>query len=88
MAEHPRLRAAQIASQNALEHEMAVVIADRTGLDADVDLYPRLVVAAAFATLRTVVTSAATASGRRLRQELETAFDLLAQGLPAPRRSR
>lgn len=88
VAEHPRLRSAQIASQNALEHEMAAVIADRVGLDPDVDLYPRLVVAAAFATLRTVVSSAATASRRRLRNEIDAAFTMLAEGLPAPRRTR
>jgi hypothetical protein len=36
--DHPHLRAAPVASQEALEHDLAEAVAARTGLDVDRDL--------------------------------------------------
>jgi AcrR family transcriptional regulator len=82
---HPQLRAAQVTSQMALEHDLTRAIATRTGLDADGDLYPRLVVAVALTALRTALATAGAAPPARLRREIDAAFDLLETGLPAPR---
>jgi AcrR family transcriptional regulator len=87
--QHPHLRAAQVASQAALEHELAAVIATRTGLDAERDLYPNLVVSAALSALRSVLTRPSSGGRTRLRRDIETAFDHLATGLtPPPRGTR
>lgn len=48
----PELQPAYVASQVALETQLVSVIAERMDLDPDVDMYPGLVVAVAFAALR------------------------------------
>lgn len=87
--QHPHLRAAQVGSQAALEHELAVVIAARTGLDSERDLYPTLLSNAALSVLRTVLSRSSTGGRKRLRQDIETAFGHLAAGFtPPPRGTR
>lgn len=81
VAAYPRLQAAQLTSQAALEHELTVVIAERTGRPADEDLYPTLVVSTALSALRLVLARSAGAGRSRLRRELEAAFGLLSAGL-------
>jgi AcrR family transcriptional regulator len=81
---HPHLRAAQTTSQTALEHDLAVAIAGRTGLDVDRDAYPALLVAATLATLRVVLARSAHAGSRQLRREIDAAFRQLADGLAPP----
>ncbi len=84
VTEHPQLRAAQVASQAALERELAAAVADRTGLHAERDPYPLLVVTIALATLRTVLERCATSRLPRLRREIDTAFAAVAGGLVPP----
>src|SRR5690606_28560376 len=90
--EHPHLRAAQLASQTALEHELTEVLAERVGLDAD-DLYPSLVARAGLTAFRLALERAGAHGPAALRREITTAFALLEQGLRPPdppkrRRSR
>ncbi len=81
---HPHLRAAQIASQVALEREMAEVIAARTGLDLEVDTYPALVVSVALTTLRHVLARTTPDGLEGLGDEIDAAFAQVSQGLPLP----
>jgi AcrR family transcriptional regulator len=85
---HPQLRAAQMSSQAALEHDLALAIAARAGLDAEHDAYPALVVTVALTALRVVLARSAHAGPRRLRREIDTAFRQLAGGLVPPARRR
>lgn len=82
----PELHPAHVASQSALEADLTSVIAEQTGLDPDVDMYPRLVVATAFAALRVSFTGPATGrdAGETLGVNLDAAFDLVAAGLCRP----
>lgn len=82
--EHPQLRAAQVASQAALEEELADAVAARTRLDPVRDLYPRLVVAVSLAAVRRVLDRPESARPQRLRREIEAAFEQLAGGLVPP----
>jgi hypothetical protein len=69
----------------AIERDFAAAIAERTGTDADHDLYPRLMAAAVGAAIRV-------ASDQWLRSDppvplptlLRDALSRLAAGLPAP----
>lgn len=89
LQDHPQLRSAQLLSQTAFEQALADAVATRTGLVAERDLYPRLVVASALAALRVALAGNAAGSRRRLRRQIDTAFGLLADGLqPSPRGSR
>jgi AcrR family transcriptional regulator len=89
LQDHPQLRSAQLVSQGAFEQALAEAVAARTGMDAERDIYPRLVVAAALAALRVALAAGADGSRRRLRREIDAAFGLLAEGLsPTPRGSR
>jgi AcrR family transcriptional regulator len=85
--QHPHLRAAQLRSQEALEHDLATVIADRTGLDVDRDPYPRLVATLTLAAVRLALARAGDRGARVLRREMETALELLGGGLVASARS-
>lgn len=76
----PELYPAHIASQAALEEELTAVVAERAGLDPNVDLYPRLVVATALAALR-VALMIPIGPGASLGENLDCAFDLLRNGL-------
>lgn len=85
----PRLFGANAARFAEYERALTEVIAERTGLDADTDPYPALLVAATTAVVRTAVLRWRTgASGRSLAAELTNAIDLLASGFPAPPRPR
>ena len=86
--QHPRLRAAQVTSQAALEHELTLVVAQRTGLDAERDAYPALVVAVALSALRNVLGRSRAGNRQQLAQEIEEAFALLSDGLAPVGRGR
>lgn len=87
--DHPHLRAAQIASQEALERDLAAAVAARTGLDADADLYPAVLVAAVMAALRLVLARVADGGHEALRHDIDAAFRQLAEGhLPPTPRQR
>jgi AcrR family transcriptional regulator len=81
----PTLLAEQLKSDMAVERELAAAIADRTGTDADRDLYPRLVaaaiVSAVHAALDYWLDAPATTT---LRSTLTRALQQVAAGLPAP----
>lgn len=78
--DHPQLRAAQVAAQLALEHDLSEVIAERCGLKVAEDLYPSLVVSVALAALRLALGRPASAQLGGLRDEIDTAFRHLADG--------
>lgn len=84
---HPSLLPPQLAALVAVEDALSDALAERLGLDPRVDPYPRLVVVAAVATLRSTMTWWHE-NGRpgSLAGSLAGAFDALAAGLPAPRR--
>jgi len=85
MLSEPELQGEFLKAEAAAERECAVVIAERTGSDADRDLYPRLVAAAIGAAIRV-------ANEQWLRAEppvplaplLRDALTQIAAGLPAP----
>jgi AcrR family transcriptional regulator len=67
------------------EREMAEAIAARTGLDADVDLYPGLLAAVLGCAVRVTLTRWHARGGAEpLDQLFDEAVDALAAGLPAP----
>jgi AcrR family transcriptional regulator len=85
MLSEPELQGEFLRAGAAAERECAIVIAERTGSDADRDLYPRLVAAAIGAAIRV-------ANEQWLRAEppvplaplLRDALTQIAAGLPAP----
>lgn len=85
MLSEPELQGEFLKADAAAERECAVVIAERTGGDADRDLYPRLVAAAIGAAIRV-------SNEQWLRAEppvplaplLRDALAQIAAGLPAP----
>jgi hypothetical protein len=85
--DHPHLKAAQMASQVALERDLAEAVAARTGLDVDRDLYPAVLVATVMAALRLVLSRVADGDTETLRRDVETTFRQLADGHlpPSPR---
>lgn len=82
----PELHRAYVASQIALEAELVSVVAERMDLDPGVDIYPGLVVAAAFAALRVALSGPAGGAG--LGDNLARAFELLEKGLRVPPEDR
>lgn len=87
--QHPGLRAAQLASQAELEHDLAAVVAERTGLDAD-DPYPELLVGVTLTAIRQALARSATAGPTQLARALDAVAAALEGGLtpPRPRTSR
>ena len=85
MLSEPELQGEFLRAGAAAERECAIVIAERTGSDADRDLYPRLVAAAIGAAIRVT-------NEQWLRAEppvplaplLRDALTQIAAGLPAP----
>ena len=85
MLSEPELQGEFLRAGAAAERECAIAIAERTGSDADRDLYPRLVAAAIGAAIRV-------ANEQWLRAEppvplaplLRDALTQIAAGLPAP----
>jgi AcrR family transcriptional regulator len=86
MLSEPELQGEFLKAGAAAERECAVAIAERTGTDAERDLYPRLVAAAIGAAVRA-------ANEQWLRADppvpmaplLRDALNLFATGLPAPK---
>jgi AcrR family transcriptional regulator len=85
--DHPHLRSAQMASQVALEHDLAEAIAARTGLDVARDLYPSVLVTTVMAALRLVLARVVDGDTEALRHDIEATFRQLADGHlpPLPR---
>lgn len=83
--DHPALAARRSARFAEVERHLAEVIARRTGLDVDRDVYPALVVAAAIGALKVGVT-VWQERGRPgpLAEVIDGAFDQLATGLTLP----
>ena len=80
------LNAEFIKSNRAAWRECAVVIAERTGTDADRDLYPRLMAYALDAAVQTAIEQwQRSVPPRSLAALLRDALRQLAAGLPAPR---
>jgi hypothetical protein len=85
MLSEPELQGEFLKAGAAAERECALVIAERTGTDADRDMYPRLVAAA-------IGTAILVANEQWLRAEppvplaplLRDALTQIAAGLPAP----
>ena len=71
---------------DAIERRLAALVAERTGTDADTDLYPGLIAAAAMAAVRTAITvwAGTGAEPGQLPEIVEAAFDQTAEGLAAP----
>jgi AcrR family transcriptional regulator len=82
----PRLLAAQLAAWAELERALVRAVAERTGADAERDLYPALVVAAAVGAVRVALGRWRAGAGAALEALLGEAFDLLAAGLREPPR--
>ncbi|MCA0145139.1 TetR/AcrR family transcriptional regulator [Blastococcus sp. LR1] len=71
---------------SAGEREMTEALAERTGLDADRDVYPALLAAVLGCALRVSLTRwHATGEERPLAALFDEVVDVLAAGLPAPR---
>lgn len=85
---HHALLAEHLASVESLSRQLAEVIAERTGTDAEHDIYPRLLADASGIALKTSLGLWATgATGRTLPDIFGEAIDLLSRGVPAPPRA-
>ncbi|MGB3438439.1 MAG: TetR family transcriptional regulator [Actinophytocola sp.] len=85
MVGEPALQGEFMKTSAAVEAEFAAVIAERTGTDADTDLYPRLVASAVGSAMRVAIQHwlRAEAPGT-MADLLRDAFAQLANGLPTP----
>ena len=82
---NPCLAPRFVAEFASAERAIAEAVARRTGLDADVDLYPPLLAAVAVAVLRTCVVRWRQAGWEgSLRTMVEEAFDTVAAGMRVP----
>lgn len=86
--QYPTLRPFQAAQYDRLEEAFRDGVAARTGTDVDADMYPWLVAAAAVAAVNTARTVwiRSGAHAEALPGLIETAFNLISDGLPAPPR--
>ncbi|GAB3151524.1 TetR/AcrR family transcriptional regulator [Micromonospora sonneratiae] len=83
---NPSLLPRLVASGVETERALAGLIAARTGVDPDTDVYPALVAAVASAACRVAAARWFASGGHRLLTELvDEAFATLAAGLPDPR---
>jgi AcrR family transcriptional regulator len=82
--DHPQLHPSYVASHAALEDALAEAIAQRTGLDPERSMYPRLVVSTAIAAFRTALDRAGPGTAS-LIDAIDESFDALAGGLRPPR---
>jgi AcrR family transcriptional regulator len=81
----PELRARGMAKGAAFERRLAEAIAERTGLDADKDMYPGLLASVVSNAYRYCVQRWAARNGREsLARIIEEALTSVAEGLPAP----
>jgi len=89
LQQNPNLRARQLASFAAFEKMLADSVAERSGLDPNVDLYPTLTAAAAIAALRSATALWLAGDGTPPVGELfAAAFEQLSIGLARPLPSR
>lgn len=85
---HPALSVRYAARLSALEREVVLEIARRTGLDADRDPYPGVIAGSAMASVRVALTIWQERGPRgSLPALLDEAFDHLAAGLTPPSRA-
>lgn len=82
---HHALLAEHLTRFEGLSRQLAEVIAERTGTDAERDVYPRLLADVSGIALKTSLSLWATGStGRSLDDIFGETLDLLSQGLPQP----
>ena len=82
--DHPQLHPGYVAGYAALENALVDAVAQRTGLDPERSLYPRLVVSTAIAAFRVALDRAGPGQAS-LIAAIDEAFDDLAGGLRPPR---
>jgi len=83
VAQYPHLRAAQAASQAAIEADLARAVASRTGLRDD-HPYCVLVVAAGLVVSRGVLARSGSFNDATMRRHLDEGIAALARGLTPP----
>lgn len=84
--QNPPLRAAMVGATAELERRLAVLVAERLGLDPAEHPYPRLAANLAVAAARAALLHVGSGRpGRELADVLAESFDAIAAGLPAPR---
>ncbi len=86
LLDHPAMQGEFLRASAAGEREIASVVAERTGTDAERDLYPRLVAGALMAVNHVVMQTFQARGGRAVAidQLLDEALDLLLSGLREP----
>jgi AcrR family transcriptional regulator len=85
----PQLRAVMAGISEEIEYALVSGIAERTGQDADADLYPALVVSAAWGAFKVAHLRWADLGGRvSFATLLASAFEMLSSGLKGPSRPR
>jgi len=83
--EHDSLVPRYAASFHDVEQVLILAIADRLGLDPEIDVYPALVVGVALTAMRVALKQwDATGHATPLVERIDAAFDAIAQGLPRP----
>ena len=85
--QYPALRPFETAQYDNLEEALRGAIAARTGTDLDTDMYPWLVAATAVSAIRSALKlwARSGAAAKHLPQLIQTAFNQISDGLPAPR---
>ncbi|MFB9903122.1 TetR/AcrR family transcriptional regulator [Allokutzneria oryzae] len=84
---HPSLLSRIVSAQLTSDQTMIDAIAERLGLDGDRDLYPALLFSVVSGAVKATVRTWHHNGGRQpIAELLRTAFDAIAEGLPAPRR--
>jgi hypothetical protein len=82
---HHALLAQHLTTFEGMGRQLAQVIAERTGTDAETDLYPRLLADVAGIAVKTSMQLwSQDDTDRPLADILGEAFDLLSRGLPVP----
>ncbi|MBB4909398.1 acyl-CoA-like ligand-binding transcription factor [Actinophytocola algeriensis] len=88
MVSEPALQGEFLKAAAAVEAEFAAVVAERTGTDPELDLYPKLVAAAVGGAMAVAVEHwLRTEPPGAVTDLLRDAFAQLSQGLPTPRRT-
>jgi AcrR family transcriptional regulator len=86
LVEQPELRGEFVKAAAAAERELAAAVAERTGTDAGLDMYPRLVASAVGAAIQVATEQwLRTDPPGRLASLLDDALHQFAAGLPDPR---
>jgi AcrR family transcriptional regulator len=81
----PQLRAAMAGISDEMEYALVAAVAERTGRDSDADLYPALVVSAAWGAFKVAHLRWGDLGGRvSFATLLASAFDTLSRGLGSP----